>query len=129
MLIGRLVVLLAMANGAPVYWPKSDGKPVRGPARWRGAVHGWASAVRHLQDDSRHRAFGSDDVARRAARRIGLEARRHDRDRRHGRRLFSSFVKRRLGLPPSSMAIGLDQIAEETEKWAKVIRAAKIKAE
>ncbi|MBK5197722.1 MAG: CDP-archaeol synthase [Methyloceanibacter sp.] len=26
--------------------------------------------------------------------------------------LFSSFVKRRLGLPPSSMAIGLDQIPE-----------------
>ena len=26
--------------------------------------------------------------------------------------LFSSFMKRRLGLPPSSMAIGLDQIPE-----------------
>jgi hypothetical protein len=26
--------------------------------------------------------------------------------------LFSSFVKRRLGLPPSSMALGLDQIPE-----------------
>ena len=26
--------------------------------------------------------------------------------------LLSSFVKRRLGLPPSSMAIGLDQIPE-----------------
>jgi len=26
--------------------------------------------------------------------------------------LFSSFVKRRLGLPPSSMAVGLDQIPE-----------------
>ena len=26
--------------------------------------------------------------------------------------LFSSFVKRRIGLPPSSMALGLDQIPE-----------------
>lgn len=26
--------------------------------------------------------------------------------------LFSSFVKRRMGLPPSSMAVGLDQIPE-----------------
>jgi CDP-2,3-bis-(O-geranylgeranyl)-sn-glycerol synthase len=26
--------------------------------------------------------------------------------------LFSSFVKRRMGLPPSSMALGLDQIPE-----------------
>lgn len=26
--------------------------------------------------------------------------------------LFSSFIKRRLGLPPSSMALGLDQIPE-----------------
>ena len=26
--------------------------------------------------------------------------------------LFSSFVKRRLGLPPSSRALGLDQIPE-----------------
>ena len=111
-LILQLLILLAVANGTPVVAKKVlgdafarpldggavflDGRPLLGPSKTiRGIVLSLlatplAALLMGLQWE-----LGAV-VAAGAI--VGD--------------LFSSFVKRRLGLPPSSMAIGLDQIPE-----------------
>lgn len=112
MLTVKLLFLLVIANGAPIVlhkllgaraaWPVdggrtlADGRPVLGPSKtWRGLVAaplltgpaallvGWSWAL----------GVG-----------FGICAMLGD--------LVSSFIKRRLGLPSSAMALGLDQIPE-----------------
>jgi CDP-2,3-bis-(O-geranylgeranyl)-sn-glycerol synthase len=112
MLIGRLVVLLAMANGAPVLAKKLMGN------RFAAPLDG---GIRFM--DGRP-LFGSSKTIRGIVLSVvttSLAAPLAGLDWKLGALtatgamagdLFSSFVKRRLGLPPSSMAIGLDQIPE-----------------
>lgn len=108
----QLLLLLAAANGAPVLgkrllrdrfaWPVDfglrlfDGRPLFGMSKtWRGLVLALA-AVAALAP-----AIGLDG---RLGLCVGALAMAGD--------LLSSFLKRRLGLAPSSMALGLDQIPE-----------------
>ena len=112
MLIGRLVVLLAMANGAPVLAKKLMGN------RFAAPLDGGMSFI-----DGRP-LFGTSKTVRGivlsvlttslGAPLVGLDWKLGalTATGAMGGDLFSSFVKRRLGLPPSSMAIGLDQIPE-----------------
>jgi CDP-2,3-bis-(O-geranylgeranyl)-sn-glycerol synthase len=112
MLTLKLLFLLMVANGAPVLmkkalggrgaWPVDggalwrDGRPVLGPSKtWRGLaaavalsgggalIVGWPVWLGAV--------FGGCAM-------LGD--------------LFSSFLKRRLGLPSSAMALGLDQVPE-----------------
>ena len=112
MAIMELVLLLILANGAPVLLKKVlgrrfdhpldgglrfvDGRPLFGPAKTvRGVVAAvlvTATATWLLGDGWYSGAL------------IGAVAMAGD--------LFSSFVKRRLGLAPSSRALGLDQVPE-----------------
>lgn len=108
----QLVALLTLANGAPVVAKKIlggrfalpldfgavlfDGRPVFGPSKTiRGILVAAVAAAVGAP------LMGLDPM-------IGLivagTAMAGD--------LFSSFVKRRLNLPPSSQALGLDQIPE-----------------
>lgn len=111
-LIGKLLILLATANGAPIFAKKLlgstlaapvdggamfiDGRPLLGASK---AIRGIAVSL--LMTPPAAMLIGFDwKVGALAA----AGAMTGD--------LFSSFVKRRAGLPPSSMAIGLDQIPE-----------------
>ena len=112
MLIGRLVVLLAMANGAPVLakklmgnlfaapldcgMPFMDGRPLFGTSKTIRGI------VLSVVTTSLGAPLVGLDWKLGALTATGAMV----------GDLFSSFVKRRLGLPPSSMAIGLDQIPE-----------------
>ena len=108
----QLMVLLTLANGAPVVAKKVfggrfalpldggmaffDGRPVFGPSKTvRGIIVALLSAAAGAP------LMGLDPV-------IGLGA----AGAAMAGDLFSSFVKRRLNLPPSSQALGLDQIPE-----------------
>lgn len=108
----QLMVLLTLANGAPVVAKKIfggrfarpldfgvaffDGRPVFGASKtFRGIVVALLSA-----------AVGAPLMGLDPA--IGLTA----AGAAMAGDLFSSFVKRRLNLPPSSRALGLDQIPE-----------------
>jgi hypothetical protein len=111
-LIGRLVVLLAVANGTPVLAKKlignlfvapldggtlfTDGRPLLGASKTIRGV------VLSILTTSLCAPFLGLDWTLGALTAAGAMA----------GDLLSSFVKRRLGLPPSSMAIGLDQIPE-----------------
>ena len=108
----KLLLLLLVANGAPVLlrkalkarwaWPVDggallrDGRPLLGPSKtWRGlaaapALTGAAAWLLGLP-------FGLGAL-------FGACAMLGD--------LASSFVKRRLGVPSSGMALGLDQVPE-----------------
>ena len=108
----QLLLLLMVANGAPVLarrlmgrrfavpvdggYRLADGYPLFGLSKtWRGliaAVILTAVAAYGLGFDYRHGAW------------FGILAMAGD--------LLSSFIKRRLGYPPSSRASGLDQIPE-----------------
>jgi CDP-diglyceride synthetase len=108
----RLLMLLVLANGAPLAartllgdrWSSPidgnrrfvDGRPIFGRAKtWRGAalaILATAAAAPLLGLDWRIGAL------------VGSLAMAGD--------LLSSFCKRRLGLPPSGPALGLDQIPE-----------------
>jgi len=110
--IGQCLLLLMVANGAPIVARRlcggrfsrpldggvklADGRPLFGPAKTlRGvfaavAASGIAAVLLGLS-----LAIGAL---------LGLCAMLGD--------LLSSFVKRRLGIPPSGMALGLDQIPE-----------------
>ncbi|HET8802376.1 MAG TPA: CDP-archaeol synthase [Marinobacter sp.] len=108
----ELFVMLVLANGTPVVaarilkrrWAApldggrlwSDGRPVLGKSKtWRGLVSGaLACAMFSLVTGL---GFGFGLV-------FGVLGLLGD--------LFSSFVKRRLGLPSSARAVGLDQIPE-----------------
>ena len=112
LLVAQLLVLLALANGSPVAAKKIlstyldypldgracflDGRPLLGASKTvRGVVFAivTASVAAPL--------IGLSVVVGVVA---GAAAMLGD--------LLSSFVKRRLGLPPSSMALGLDQVPE-----------------
>jgi len=112
LLILQLLILLAAANGAPILAKRflggsfahaldlgthlPDARPLLGPTKTiRGIV---ASLV--LTCVAAY-LIGQPVLVGAA---VSLAAMAGD--------LTSSFVKRRLGLPPSSMAIGLDQIPE-----------------
>jgi len=108
----QLMVLLTLANGAPVVAKKIcgsrfalpldcgrtffDGRPVFGSSKtFRGIV------VAVLAATAGAPLIGLDPIVGMTA---GGAAMAGD--------LFSSFTKRRLNLPPSSQALGLDQIPE-----------------
>jgi hypothetical protein len=111
-LIFKFVVLLAIANGMPILaerllgrflaYPLDggtnfiDGRPLLGPSK---TVRGIIVAV--LAASACAPLFG---IAWTIGFVVGLAAMAGD--------LASSFVKRRIGLPPSSRALGLDQIPE-----------------
>ena len=109
----QLLFLLILANGMPIImkrvfldrgdWPVDagwilplDGRPLFGKSKtWRGILSsllGTGLGALVLGGPFEVGFF------------IGLWAMMGD--------LFSSFIKRRLALPPSSMALGLDQIPE-----------------
>jgi hypothetical protein len=112
MLTFKLLFLLMVANGAPILlnkalsaryaWPVDngarfrDGRPLLGPSKtWRGLaaavlLTGPAAVLVGLP-------FGLGVL-------FGGCAMLGD--------LFSSFLKRRAGVPPSGMALGLDQVPE-----------------
>jgi len=112
MLILQLTVLLALANGAPLVAAKLlgphlafpldggiafvDGHPLLGIAKTvRGVVAALMAATAGAP------LIG---MPARVGALVGASAMAGD--------VLSSFVKRRLGLPPSSRATGLDQIPE-----------------
>jgi hypothetical protein len=108
----QLMALLTLANGAPVVAKKIfgdrfaypldfgavffDGRPLFGPSK---TLRGILAAV--LSAAAGAPLMGLDPV-------IGLTV----AGAAMAGDLFSSFVKRRLNLPPSSQAVGLDQIPE-----------------
>ena len=110
--IGQLLVLLTVANGAPVIaervlgnrWSRPldagkiwrDGRPVLGGSKTvRGVICAVAATILV--------ALGIG-VSWTVGLAVGTAAMAGD--------LFSSFVKRRLGLPASERATGLDQVPE-----------------
>lgn len=111
-LVIDFLVLLTMANGTPVIAKKllggflsspvdggmtlSDGRPLFGPSK---TLRGVAVAI--LATTLSAPALG---LAWTTGLLAGLAAMAGD--------LASSFAKRRMGLPPSSRALGLDQIPE-----------------
>jgi len=111
-LILRLLFLLIVANGAPIFGKRLlgaafarpvdggarffDGRPLLGAAKtWRGLVLAVVATAICAPLVGLPASLGA---------RLGVWAMAGD--------LFSSFVKRRLGLPASSRAPGLDQIPE-----------------
>jgi hypothetical protein len=111
-LVARLLILLAVANGAPLLAKAMlgtrfdraldggatfpDGRPWFGPAKTiRGVVIALLATAL---------AAALMGLGWKVGALVGAGAVAGD--------LFSSFVKRRLGLASSSMAIGLDQIPE-----------------
>ena len=111
-LIVKLIVLLSIANGSPVFakkifggrfsWPVDggcafvDGRPLFGSAKTiRGVLFSVVLATAAAPLLGLEAANGAL---------VGSMAMAGD--------LFSSFVKRRLNFPPSSRAMGLDQIPE-----------------
>lgn len=110
--LAKLLLLLAIANGAPVLATKmlkhAGAHPIDGGLRWVDGerVFGPSKTVRGL--------FAAVIASAAIAPVLGLSpwlgagfallAMLGD--------LGSSFLKRRLGRPPSSMALGLDQIPE-----------------
>ena len=108
----KLLVLLVIANGAPIIarhlfgeycaWPidgglkMPSGSPLLGPSK---TLRGWLAAV--VLTAASAPLMGIDWQWGAA---IGALAMLGD--------LIASFTKRRLGYPPSSQAIGLDQIPE-----------------
>jgi CDP-diglyceride synthetase len=111
-LILRLLMLLVLANGVPLaartllgdWWSSPidgnrrfvDGRPIFGRAK---TVRGTVLAI--LATSAAAPLIG---LEWRVGPFVGCLAMAGD--------LFSSFCKRRLGLPPSSPALGLDQIPE-----------------
>ena len=108
----ELFVMLMLANGTPVVaarilkrrWAApldggrlwSDGRPVLGKSKtWRGLVSGALACAMFSLVTGLGFGFGLVFGV------LGLLG-----------VLFSSFVKRRLGLPSSARAVGLDQIPE-----------------
>ena len=111
-LIFQLLVLLVVANGAPVLVKKAlgdqlaqpfdggallpDGRPLFGSSK---TVRGVVSSFLATPLVASLMGFQWEVGAFVAGGAVAGD-------------LFSSFVKRRLGFPPSSMALGLDQIPE-----------------
>jgi CDP-diglyceride synthetase len=112
LLLLRLLILLAVANGVPLaartlfggHWSAPvdgnrsflDGRPVFGRSK---TIRGAALAILATSAAAPVLSLGWRTGAV-----VGALAMAGD--------LFSSFCKRRLGVPPSSPALGLDQIPE-----------------
>jgi CDP-archaeol synthase len=110
--IAQLLILLTLANGAPVvaklilgkHFSRPldldrkfiDGKPLLGPTK---TIRGLLMAIAVTAAAAPLLGLGFEIGLL-----VGATAMAGD--------LFSSFVKRRLGRPPSSRATGLDQIPE-----------------
>ncbi|MDF9392717.1 MULTISPECIES: CDP-archaeol synthase [Methylococcus] len=111
-LTARLLILLMVANGMPILlrkllgerfgWPVDggcrfpDGRPWFGPSKtWRGLVCGIGAAAAAAPLLGQPWQLGAL---------VGAASLAGD--------LLSSFLKRRLGIVPSGMALGLDQIPE-----------------
>ena len=112
MAVLQLLLLLMVANGAPILarWAfrKHGGKPVDGGVNLRdgqplfGASKTWRGLVAAIiMTPTAALIIGLDLIIGLL---IALMAMTGD--------LLSSFIKRRLGLKPSSQALGLDQIPE-----------------
>ncbi|HUL12614.1 MAG TPA: CDP-archaeol synthase [Methylococcaceae bacterium] len=112
MLAGKILFLLFVANGAPIIldkllgnryaWPLDggriflDGQPLFGPSKtWRGMIGALTITALAAESVGFSLVLGMMFAG---ATMLGD--------------LCSSFVKRRLGIRPSGMALGLDQIPE-----------------
>ena len=112
MAVLKVLILLWLANGSPVVvkwilgeklnWPLDggwkffDGRPLFGASK---TLRGIAAAVLVTSFAAPLLGLGMEVGAM-----VAVLAMAGD--------LFSSFIKRRLGLPPSSRAVGLDQVPE-----------------
>ena len=111
-LILQLTILLALANGAPLVAAKLLGtrfnRPLDGGLTFldRRPLLGAAKTVRGLAAAMLASTLGALMIGMpaRVGALVGAGAMAGD--------VLSSFIKRRLGLPPSSRATGLDQIPE-----------------
>jgi CDP-2,3-bis-(O-geranylgeranyl)-sn-glycerol synthase len=111
-LIVDLVLLLALANGAPIVATRLMGgrlaRPVDGGARWFDGrpIFGASKTIRGLVVAVAATALAAAVVGLgwRLGAMVGGLAMAGD--------LCSSFLKRRMGLPPASRATGLDQVPE-----------------
>lgn len=112
LLLGRVLLLLAIANGAPILAARILGRRCTAPvdlgASWRDGrrllgngktFRGIAAAIACTAAAAPLLGFG-------AATGVGLGAAAMAGD------LLSSFIKRRLGLPTHARALGLDQVPE-----------------
>ena len=110
--VAQLLVLLAIANGTPILAKKLlDGRfahPLDGGLRLadRRPLFGASKTIRGLLMSLLGTTAAAPLVGLDAATGTLVAATAMAGD------LFSSFVKRRLALPPSSRAVGLDQIPE-----------------
>lgn len=110
--IGRILLLLAVANGAPVLAQRVLGprfaRPVDGGALFTDGrpVLGRSKTLRGLAASLATTAMAAPLLGLSATTGAGVAALAMAGD------LASSFVKRRLGLAPSAQALGLDQIPE-----------------
>ena len=108
----ELLLLLMLANGTPVIAKRvlgaRLGRPIDGGTRFFDGrpVFGSSKTIRGLILAVLVTMAGSDAIGLggTVGAVVGAAAMAGD--------LFSSFAKRRLGLPPHSMALGLDQIPE-----------------
>jgi CDP-archaeol synthase len=108
----RVLVLLALANGSPVIAARIFGRtlarPLDGNAKFVDGrpLFGASKTVRGIIVALAVTALGAPllGLEFQVGLLVGASAMAGD--------LFSSFLKRRLGLPPSSRATGLDQIPE-----------------
>ena len=113
-LLVQLLILLVVANGTAVVAKKILGDCAWPPPRWRRSLCRWRTPLRALENHPRRRSVFVGDIHLRGADESRMADRKPDRDLRHCRRSFSSFVKRRMRLASSSMAIGLDHIPESS---------------
>jgi len=108
----RLLLLILIANGAPVIaaavcgdwgaYPVDGGRTLADGRRWFGDAKTWRGLALALLATTAG-AIGLD-LAAWVGMVIGFAAMLGD--------LLSSFIKRRIGVPTSGMALGLDQIPE-----------------
>jgi len=108
----KLLFLLSIANGAPIFVKKVSGGtlawPLDGGARFADGrpLFGSSKTIRGILVSVALTTAAAPllNLELLAGALVGAMAMAGD--------LFSSFIKRRLNLPPSSQAIGLDQIPE-----------------
>jgi hypothetical protein len=108
----RFLILLSLANGAPVIAKKLLGqrfaRPLDGNVKFFDGrpLFGSSKTIRGILASMMATSAGAPLLGLDPAIGLLIAATAMAGD------LFSSFVKRRLGLPPSSRATGLDQIPE-----------------
>jgi hypothetical protein len=112
LLVVQLMALLTLANGAPVVAKKMLGHHFAVPLDFgstffdRRPVFGSSKTIRGIMVSILVTTAGAPLVG------LDLTIGAIVAGAAMAGDLFSSFVKRRLGLPPSSRALGLDQIPE-----------------